>query len=101
MKNNTHLIQDYPSKKHSVLSRAVDGMVLAYRNDTKVAFGENPKALEFRDFIDSTYAMKALRKIADEDWFHFQRSKDANLTADEVAARIEEVDAESRIVRVQ
>lgn len=99
--NSTHVIRNFPSQDKSEMCRLSDGMIICYRSGYKIAFGENPNQLEWRQFMDATYAMAALRKIADEDYFQFLRTKDPDIQRDAVVARVEEVDSEPRIKRVQ
>lgn len=65
--NNTHLLQNFPSKKRSVLSRTGDGMILAVREGLRVAWGEDPRNQDQRAFIDENYATIFLRRLADAD----------------------------------
>lgn len=85
----THLIQNFPSAKRSMLTRVEDGMVIAARQDCGVAFGLDPRSRQQRVFVSEQKAMAFLRKLADTDeqerW-------------PETRARIEEVDAEPRVV---
>lgn len=112
---NTHTIVNYPGARRSILSRNLDGMVIAVRQETKVAYGEDPRNQDQRSFTDETYAMIFLRRIAslDQGMIKGNRCKHCGdspsvrvvcVTNDGVheiehnaVARIEEVDGEPRV----
>ncbi len=116
--NSTHRIYNLPTQKKSHLSRCSNGQVVAYRKGTQIMYGENPLALECREFIDEESAMRALRHIASVD--QAQRMgkvcRDCGVppaeatcainnggvhrTETRTMAEIEVVDAESQIARV-
>lgn len=64
-KNSTHLLQNYT--KRSILSRAKDGLIIAVREQCRVAWGEDPRQQEQRSFIDEAHAISFIRKLADID----------------------------------
>lgn len=65
MNNNvTHLIHNMPTQKKSHLSRRATGMVIAYRNGSKVMYGENLAALIPHEYLTEDHAMVALRHLA-------------------------------------
>lgn len=102
--HNTHLIQNYPSNKpsRSILSRMDDGAIIGVREGNSIAWGEDPRAQQGRSYRDQSYAMAALRKVADADVIAGLESRGEILDlANPPSARIEEIDGESRIARVQ
>jgi len=62
--NNTHLIHNMPTQRKSHLSRRATGMVIAYRNGTKIMYGENPGNLIPQEYISEEHALAALRHLA-------------------------------------
>ncbi len=65
----THILIEYPSRKTTLLYRAIDGLALACRIETRVLTGEdpNPAKMETRNYLDETFAMMALRRLVDAD----------------------------------
>lgn len=94
----THILLEYPSQKSTLLYRASDGCHLAARIQTKVIAGEdpNPEKLSTRNYLDETFALMALRRIADADCAAQDARDDP---AQGYAASFETRDAESRIVQ--
>ncbi len=97
--HNTHTIRNFPSQKKSVLGRNKDGMVIAVRLQNTVAWGEDPRQQEQRSFVDVPSATAFLRKVADADQKVIEQVEagDKSIDLNSVCARIEEVDADSRI----
>lgn len=87
----THVIQTFESQHRSVLSRKVDGMVIAVRQTQTVAWGEDPRSQSQRIFVDPLPAQSFLRKLADVDQKQQTGSPDA-------IATIEEIQGENKIV---
>ncbi len=65
--NSTHLIQKHGSSGKADLSRSNTGMVIAYKNGTKIMYGEDPQRLQCREFISEDAALDALTHIATVD----------------------------------
>lgn len=65
----THILFEYPEAKAHSLYRATDGMHLAYQQENTVIFGHdpNPAKKEHRTFLDATFALMYLRRMADCD----------------------------------
>jgi hypothetical protein len=124
--NSTHIIRHYaakfgPDKRPSIsqLYRSNDQMVIGIREGVKVAWGEDPKAQQGRAFASEEAALKFLRRIADLDQGvrkgHVckacgfapaelmvcpENNDGAHRIDHDPSARIEEIDGESRVARL-
>lgn len=118
--HSTHIIRNYTAKKTSTLHRVSDGVVIAVRQERKIAWGEDPAQQQGRVFADEQYAQRFLRRVADLDQAMRKGHvcKDCGFAPAEViecainedkahrvdhslVARVEEVDGEPRIKVVQ
>ncbi len=95
----------FPTAHNDQLFRASDGMLVGVRGGNKVIYGENPCQTEERMFLDESFAIAFLRKIADVDCS--ARDNGFNLTQNLIyteqngnshAASIDERFGESRII---
>ncbi len=62
--NSTHILHNMPTQRKSLLSRRSTGLVIAYRNGTKIMYGENPQMLAAHEYITEDAAMTGLRVLA-------------------------------------
>jgi hypothetical protein len=92
MKLATHILIEYPSRKTTLLYRASDGCSLGCRIETKIIDGEdpNPATLQVRNYLDETFALMALKAIADRDC--------VARCGEGYAASFEERNGESRVI---
>ncbi|MDP9024315.1 MAG: hypothetical protein M3N13_02920 [Candidatus Eremiobacteraeota bacterium] len=87
------MIVRYHSQGMDLLYRADNGLAIACRNKLTILDGEdpNPAKINQRNYLDETYALAALRAIADRDVA-------ARLGEDHIAS-FDERDGESRLVK--
>ena len=101
----THLIVQYKSKDTDLLYRAADGMALACRQGVTVISGEdpNPAKKEHRNFLDVTFAVMYLKRLAELDANHITPADYLRLIGPgeqlQYAATCEERDGESKILK--